>query len=62
MSEFFAYEHIKELLVYGAFGWFAGMTIYGYGILIVSGVKWIVKKLKKRSEKENITEEENANE
>jgi hypothetical protein len=38
------------------------MAIYGYGILIVSGVKWIVKKLKKRSKKENITEEETANE
>ena len=60
--EFFDYDHIKELLVYGAFGWFAGMAIYGYGILIVSGVKWIVKKLKKRSKKENITEEETANE
>lgn len=62
MAEFFAYEHIKELLVYIAFGWVVGTAAFGYGTLIVSGVKWIVKKLKKRSEKETITEEEITNE
>ena len=62
MAEFFAYEHIKELLVYIAFGWVVGMAAFGYGTLIVSGVKWIVKKLKKHSGKENNTEEETANE
>ena len=43
MAEFFAYEHIKELLVYIAFGWVCGTAIYGYGILIVSGVKMVFK-------------------
>ena len=62
MAEFFAYEHIKELLVYIAFGWVIGTAAFGYGTLIVSGVKWIVKKLKKRSGKETITEEEITNE
>ena len=62
MAEFFAYEHIKELLVYIAFGWVVGTAAFGYGTLIVSGVKWIVKKLKKRSGKETITEEEITNE
>ena len=57
--EFFAYEHIKELVVYCAFGWMAALCIWGYGYWIVSGVRWIVKKLKKQ---ETITEEENANE
>lgn len=60
--EFFAYEHIKELVVYCAFGWMAGLCIWGYGTLIVSVVKWVVKKLKKRSTKDNTTEEETANE
>ena len=40
----------------------AGMCIWGYGTLIVSGVKWAVKKLKKRFGKETVTEEETANE
>lgn len=62
MSEFFAYEHIKELVVYCAFGWMAGLCIWGYGTLIVSGVKWIVKKLKNRFGKRTVTEEETANE
>ena len=60
--EFFAYEHIKELVVYCAFGWMAGLCIWGYGTLIVSVVKWVVKKLKKRSTKDNTTAEETANE
>lgn len=59
MAEFFAYEHIKELLGYIAFGWVVGTAAFGYGTLIVSGVKWIVKKLKKQ---ETITEEEITNE
>ena len=62
MSEFFAYEHIKELVVYCAVGWMAGLCIWGYGYWIVSGVKWVVKKLKKRFGKETVTEEETANE
>ena len=61
MSEFFAYEHIKELVVYCAFGWMAGLCIWGYGYWIVSFVKWVVKKLKKRFGK-NHSEEETANE
>lgn len=61
MSEFFAYEHIKELVVYSAFGWMAGMCVYGYGVLIVSGVKWVVKKLKKHFGKKQ-SEEESTNE
>ena len=61
MSEFFAYEHIKEFVVYFAFGWIVVMVIYGYGYWIVSGIKWIAKKLKKRFGK-NTTEEETANE
>lgn len=62
MSEFFAYEHIKKLVVYCAFGWMAGLCIWGYGYWIVSFVKWIVKKLKKRFGKDAVTEEETANE
>ena len=62
MAEFFAYEHIKELVVYWAFGMFAALIVWSYGYWIVSGVKWIVKKLKKRFGKETTTEEENANE
>ena len=60
--EFFDYEHIKQLLVYCAFGWMAGMVIYGYGIMIVSGVKWVAKKLKKHFGKNNTAEEETTNE
>ncbi len=48
MEEFFAYEHIKELVVSGAFGWMLGMMVFSYGYLIYAGVKWIVKKIKKR--------------
>lgn len=59
--EFFAYEHIKELVVYSAFGWIAGTCIYGYGYILVSGVRWAVAKLKKRFGK-NLSEEENGNE
>ena len=60
--EFFDYDHIKELVVYCAFGWMAGLALWSYGWLIFMGVKALVQKLKKRSEKENITEEETANE
>ncbi len=59
--EFFDYEHIKELVVYCAFGWMAGMAIWAYGYWIVSAVKWVVKKLKKRFGR-NQTEEETVNE
>ncbi len=51
MEEFFAYEHIKELVVHGAFGWMLGMMVFSYGYLIYSGVSWIVKKIKKHREK-----------
>lgn len=59
--EFFDYEHIKEIVVYCAFGWMAGMAIWAYGYWIVFGVKWVVKKLKERFGR-NQTEEETANE
>lgn len=59
--EFFAYEHIKELVVYCAFGWMAGIGVWAYGYWIVSGIKWVVKKLKKRFGK-NQSEEETVNE
>jgi len=39
----------------------AGMAIWAYGYWIVSGVKWVVKKLKKRFGR-NQTEEETVNE
>lgn len=58
---FFDYEHIKEIVVYCAFGWMAGMAIWAYGYWIVFGVKWVVKKLKERFGR-NQTEEETANE
>ncbi len=59
--EFFAYDNIKEFMVYFAFGWAAALCLYSYGYLIVCGVKWAVKKLKKRFGK-NHTEEEPVNE
>lgn len=59
--EFSDYEHIKEIVVYCAFGWMAGMAIWAYGYWIVFGVKWVVKKLKERFGR-NQTEEETANE
>ncbi|MBQ9685242.1 MAG: hypothetical protein IJV41_01675 [Oscillospiraceae bacterium] len=59
--EFFAYDHIKELVVYSAFGWMAGMSIWAYGWLIVTGVKALIQKLKKRFGRKN-TEEETVNE
>lgn len=63
MAEFFAYEHIKELVVYIAFWFIAIMCVWGYGYWIVSGVKWAAKKLKKRFGKEAVTTEEDiANE
>ena len=60
--DFFAFEYIKELVVYCAFGMMAGLCIGGYGYWIVFGVKWFVKKLKTRFGKETATEEEPANE
>ncbi len=62
MAEFFSYEHIKELVTYCAFGWMIGMTIGGCGYWIAYGVKWVLKKLKKRFCKDTVTEEEIANE
>ena len=59
--EFFAYDNIKELVVYFAFGWMAGMSIWAYGWLIFMGVKALVQKLKKRFGK-NHSEEETVNE
>ena len=59
--EFFAYDHIKELIVYCAFGWMAGMSIWAYGWLIFTGVKALVRKLKNRFGKHH-TEEETVNE
>ena len=59
--EFFAYDHIKELVVYCAFGWMAGLALWSYGWLIFMGVKALVQKLKKRFGK-NHSEEETVNE
>ena len=62
MSELFAYEHIKEFVVYCAFGLIVCMCLWGYAYWIVTFVKWVVKKLKSRVDKNCITEEEKANE
>lgn len=62
MSDFFAYEHIKELVVYCAFSMIVCMCLWSYGYWIVTFVKWVVKKLKGRFGRKNSTEEENANE
>lgn len=59
--EFFAYDHIKELVVYCTFGWMVGMSIWAYGWLIFMGVKALVRKLKNRFGKHH-TEEETVNE
>ena len=59
--EFFAYDHIKDLVVYCAFGWMAGMSLWAYGWLIFTGVKALVQKLKNRFGKYH-TEEETVNE
>lgn len=59
--EFFAYDHIKELVVYCAFGWMAGMSLWAYGWLIFTGVRALVQKLKNRFGKHH-TEEETVNE
>ena len=59
--EFFAYDNIKELVVYCAFGWMAGLALWSYGWLIFMGVKALVQKLKKRFGK-NHSEEETVNE
>ena len=59
--EFFDYDHIKELVVYCAFGWMAGMSICAYGWLLFMGIKALVQKLKKRFGK-NHSEEETVNE
>ena len=57
MEEFFAYEHIKELVVHGVFGWMLGMMVFSYGYLIYSGVRWIVKTVKKLLNKKNAKED-----
>ncbi len=57
MIEIFAYESIKRILVYCAFGWFAGMSLCGYVIIVTAGVKWIVKNLKRHIGKKNAEEE-----
>ena len=59
--DFFNYDHIKELVVYCAFGWMAGMSIWAYGWLLFMGIKTLVQKLKKRFGK-NHSEEETVNE
>ena len=59
--EFFTYDHIKELVVYCAFGWMAGLALWSYGWPIFMGVKALVQKLKKRFGK-NHSEEETVNE
>ncbi len=51
MEEFFAYEHIKELVVHGAFGFMLGMMVLSYGYIIYSLASWIVKKVKKRRDR-----------
>lgn len=62
MSEFFAYENIKELVVYIAFIWIVCMCLLGYAYWIVTFVKWTMKKLKRCFDKKKIIEEEKANE
>ena len=57
MEEFFAYEHIKELVVHGAFGWMLGMMVFSYGYLIYTGVRWIVKTVRKLLNKKNVKED-----
>ena len=57
MTEIFAYESIKRILVSCAFGWFAGMSLCGYVIIVTAGVKWIAKNLKKHLGKKNTEEE-----
>jgi len=61
MAEFFAYEHVKMLLVYCVFFSMVGVAILSYGFWIVSGVKWIVKKVRDRFRKDR-SEEESENE
>ena len=51
MAEFFAYEHIKELVVYWVFGGVIGLDLYWIGYGIYAGAKWIIRKIKNKKEK-----------
>ena len=57
--EFFTYENVKELVVYSCFGGIIGYNIFWIGYGAVLGVKWVIKKLKRRFGK---NKEETVNE
>ena len=42
------YEFMKQIVVAGAFGMIVSLSIWSFGYWIVSLVKWISRKVKKR--------------
>ena len=60
MENLLNYEYAKELVVYSAFWMIMGLDLWWIGYAIVSGVKWVIKKIKVHKEKKN--KEETPNE
>ncbi len=59
--DFFTYENMKEFVVCSCFGAIVSLELYWISHAVIYGVKWAVKKLKKRFGR-NQTEEETVNE
>ncbi len=59
--DFFTYENMKEFVVCSCFGAIVSLELYWISYVVIYGVKWAVKKLKKRFGR-NQTEEETVNE
>lgn len=58
MEAFLTNDHVQTIVLYSCFGALLGTYLYWIGYGIVSGVKWIIKKLKNHKNKKEKTTNE----
>ena len=51
MENFLSSDTVQNIVLYSCFGAILGTYLYWIGFGIVSGVKWIIRKIKNKKEK-----------